>query len=447
MQLNSPETKVGLFSLTALFILFAVFYWLSGSEFFQKGYEMEAVFERIEDLRPGAPVKLQGVDVGRISRVYFEDYQVVVVMRIRPQYTIPRNTKAVIASAGVVGDKYLELIIVKSKEAEGAGNRIKGQSPYSMDQFYETAYAVIDSIKDIADSVKLLTNEQSINYLNNSIARIDRITANLEQLTGGPEVGQLVQNLTLAATELTQAGITANRFLTQIEANGDTAAKLQRTLANAEKIAENLDTFTAMMAKNSPEVELLVKDARQTLQTINKAVEHINQALEELSSDEKDQSQTKQNLKAALEAAGKLSRYASALEDFKIDNNVGAGHQDETGLIVNYRMDVNLNEKNMFQVGVEDIGAANLTTFQWGVKSPNHLLSRFGLYRNEVGLGLDYLPTSKLTLGVDLWDTESANVGLSSAYRFNEDWSLKLSASKNSDTTDQNWTIECWRKF
>ncbi len=446
MQLNSPETKVGLFSLAALFMLFAVFYWLNGSKFFQKGYELEAVFERIEDLRPGAPVKLQGVDVGRISRVYFEDYQVIVAMRIRPQYDIPRNTKAVIASAGVVGDKYLELIIVKSKETGGPGNRIKGQSPYSMDQFYETAYAVVDSIKEIADSVKMLTNEQSINYLNNSIARIDRITANLDKLTGGPEVRQLVQNLTLAASELNQASVTANRFLTQIDANGNTAAELHRTLANAEKIAENLDKFTAMMAENSPEVELLVKDARQTLQTINKAVENINQALEGLTSDGEEQPQTKANLKAVLDAAGKLSKYASALEDFTINNNVGAGHHDQTGLIFNYRMDVDLNKKDMIQIGVEDIGAANLTSFQWGVKSSN-TLSRFGLYRNEVGLGLDYLPTSKLSFGVDLWDAESANVGLSSAYHLSEDWSVKFSASKNIDTADQSWTVECWRKF
>jgi hypothetical protein len=166
----------------------------------------------------------------------------------------------------------------------------------------------------------------------------------------------------------------------------------------------------------------------------------------ESSTSGEDHSETKSNLKAALDAAGKLSKYASALEDFNIDNNVGAGYQDETGLIVNYRMDVNLNKKNMFRIGVEDIGVANLTSFQWGVKSPN-TLGRFGLYRNEVGLGLDYLPNSKLTFGADLWDTESANVGLSSSYRFNEDWSVKLSASKNIDTTDQSWTVECWRKF
>lgn len=446
MQLNSPETKVGLFSLTAIFILFGIFYWLNGSNLFQRGYELEAVFERIEDLRPGAPVKLHGVDVGRVSRVYFEDYQVIVVMRIRPQYTIPRNTRAVIASAGVVGDKYLDLIRVKSEATEIPGKRIKGQSPYSMDHFFETASGVIDSIKEIADSVKLLINEQSINYLNNSIARIDRITANLDQLTGGPEVQQLIQNLTLAASELTQASITANRFLTQIDANGNTAAELQRTLANAEKIAENLDKFTAMMAENSPEVESLLQEARRTLQSINQAVKNINHALEGLNSGEGDPSQTKQNLKAVLDAAGKLAKYASALEDFKIENNVGAGHQDETGLIVNYRMDVNLNKKNKLLIGVEDIGSENLTSLQWGIVSPN-TLGRFGLYRNEVGLGLDYLPSSKLSFGVDLWDTKSANVSLSSAYRFNDDWSVKLSASKNIETTAQSWTVECWRKF
>lgn len=445
MQIHSPETKVGLFTLFALIALFSVFYWLNGSKLFQSGYELEAVFDRIENLRPGAPVKLHGVDVGRISRVYFEDYKVIVAMRIRPQFDIPRNVKAVIASAGVVGDQYLELILLKPGEPEGKGNRIKGQSPYTMDQFYAAAYEVMDSIREIAQSVKALTNDQSISYLNSSIARIDRITANLEQLTGGPEVRQLIQNLTLATSELAQAGSTANRFLSQVEANGETAAELKRTLANAEKITANLDKFSAILAKNGPEVELLVKDARETLQTINKAVENINKAVRGLTG-EGDPSQVKQNIQAAAEAAGKISEYVAALEEFSVDNNIGVGHQDQSGLIVNYRMDVNLNKKNKVLLGVEDIGEANLTSFQWGVKSLS-TLSRFGLYRNEVGLGLDYLPTSNLTLGVDLWDTKSANLGLSSAYQFNEDWSVKFSASQNFDTTDRDWTVECWRKF
>ena len=446
MQINSPETKVGLFSLAALIALFAIFFWLSGSKLFQNGYELEAVFERIEDLRPGAPVKLQGVDVGRISRVYFDNYQVIVVMRVRPEFQIPENTKAVIGSAGVVGDKYLELIVLKPGEPLSPGNRIQGQSPYTMDQLYETAYEVIASVKEIADSVKLLTNEQSINHLNNSIARIDRITANLDQLTDGPEIHQLIQNLTLATSELAQVSNTANSFLTQIDANGNTAAGLQRTLANVERITANLDQFTAMMAQNSPEVESLMKDARQTLHTINQAVETINQALEGLTFGETDPSQTRQKIKSAVQAAGKISDYAAALEDFKVTNNVGAGHRDETGLTVNYRLDVNLNKKEKLLLGVEDIGAKNLTSIQWGVKSPT-TISRFGLYRNEVGLGFDYLPASNLNLGVDLWDTESTNIQLSSAYHINNDWSVKLSAAKNFDTTDQSWTIECWRKF
>lgn len=446
MQINSPETKVGLFSLTALIALFAIFFWLTGSKLFQNGYELEAIFERIEDLRPGAPVKLQGVDVGRISRVYFENYKVIVVMRIRSKFDIPRNTKAVIASAGVVGDKYLELILLKPGEPVSPGNRIQGQSPYTMDQLYESAYEVIASVKEIADSVKLLTNEQSINYLNNSIARIDRITANLDQLTGGPEIRQLIQNLTLTTSELAQAGNSVNSFLTQIGANGNTAADLQQTLANIEKSTANLDQFTAMMAQNSPEVELLMKDARQTLQNINQAVETINQALEGITSDEADPSQTEQKIKSAIQAASKISDYAAALEDFKVTNNVGAGHRDETGLTVNYRLDINLNKKEKLLLGVEDIGAENLTSVQWGVKSPN-TIGRFGLYRNEVGLGFDYLPTSNFNLGVDLWDIESTNIQLSSAYHLNEDWSVKFSAAKNLDTTDQSWTIECWRKF
>lgn len=446
MQIHSPETRVGLFTLVALAVFFAAFYWLNGAKFFQRGYEVEAVFERVEGLRPGAPVKFNGVDIGRINRVYFENYQVIVAMRIQPQFEIPRNTKAIIASAGLVGDKYLELVLTKPGEPVGEGNRIKGQSPYSMDQLFATANGAIESIKEIADSIKELTSEEQIGSLKRSIARINQITANLEHLTGGPEVRQLIRNLDLAVSELTRAGNTANRFLTELEANGETAAELKKVMANIEKITAGLDKFTAMMAANGPEVELLVRDARQALQTINKAVDNINKAIEGSASDEGDSTEVRSNLKAAVEAAGKISEYAASLNEFSINNNIGAGHQDETGLIVDYRMDIHLNKKKMLILGVEDIGEANLTSFQYGVKSLNSL-SRFGLYRDEVGLGFDYHPAQNITLGVDLWDTKSANLGLSSAYNINEDWSVKFSAFQNLDTEDRSWTVECWRKF
>lgn len=420
MQIHSPETKVGLFTLVALAVLFGVFFWLSGAQLFQRGYELEAVFERIEGLRPGAPVKFNGVDIGRINRVYFENYQVVVAMRIHPQFKIPGNTRAIIASMGLVGDKYLELVLSKPGEPVREGNRIQGQSPYSMDQLFATANEAIESIKDITDSIK--------------------------ELTGSPEVRQLVENLNRATLEFAKAGNTADRFLTELEANGETAAELKKVMANVEKITASLDKFTAMMATNGPELELLVQDARQTLQTINKAVNTINKAVEGLTSEDGSPSEVRQNLKAAVEAAGKLSEYVESLNEFRVDNNVGAGHQDETGLVVDYRMDVHLNKKNMFLIGVEDIGEANLTSFQFGVKSPSSL-RRFGLFRDEVGLGFDYQPTQNFIVGVDVWDTKSANLGLSTAYNFNADWSVKFSAFQNLDTTDRSWTLECWRKF
>jgi hypothetical protein len=338
------------------------------------------------------------------------------------------------------------LVITKAGEPVVADNRIKGESPYSMDQLFATANGAIESIKEIADSIKELTNEEQIGSLKNSIASINHITTNLENLTGSPEVRQLIRNLDLAVSELTQAGNTANRFLTELEANGETAAELKKVMANVEKITASLDKFTAMMAANGPEVELLVQDARQTLQTISKAVDNINKTIEGLTSDDGNPSEVRHNIKAAAEAAGKISEYVASLNEFSINNNIGAGHQDETGLVVDYRMDVNLNKKNMFLLGVEDIGEANLTSFQFGVKSPNSL-SRFGLYRDKVGLGFDYYPFSNLTFGIDVWDTKSSNLGLSSAYNLNENWSLKFSAFQNLDTSDQSWTVECWRKF
>ena len=159
MNLANSEMKVGIFSLVALISLFYLYMWLNGIQVFERGSQVEAAFDRVEGLRPGAAVKFSGVDIGRITKIYFDDNMVIVAMRINPGFEVPRSSKAMIGTSGVIGDKFLEIVPLKPDQPIPPGKRILGENLISMEQFYTTAYDVLNSLKEIASDIKTITSQ------------------------------------------------------------------------------------------------------------------------------------------------------------------------------------------------------------------------------------------------------------------------------------------------
>lgn len=76
------------------------------------GYKINAHFDNIGGLKVRAPVTIAGVQVGRVSDIYFDtsEYRAVVVLNISGKYnTLPQDTGASILTAGLLGEQYVGL--------------------------------------------------------------------------------------------------------------------------------------------------------------------------------------------------------------------------------------------------------------------------------------------------------------------------------------------------
>jgi phospholipid/cholesterol/gamma-HCH transport system substrate-binding protein len=74
------------------------------------GYAVTAKFTNIGDLKPGSPVTMAGVRIGRVESIKIDskDYKAAVVLRIEDQYSeIPEDSDASIQTAGLLGGKYV----------------------------------------------------------------------------------------------------------------------------------------------------------------------------------------------------------------------------------------------------------------------------------------------------------------------------------------------------
>ncbi len=78
---------------------------------FAETYPLTAKFANIGGLKVRAPVKSAGVVVGRVADIRFDHkhYKAVVTFHINECYRFPRDTFALILTAGLLGEQYIGL--------------------------------------------------------------------------------------------------------------------------------------------------------------------------------------------------------------------------------------------------------------------------------------------------------------------------------------------------
>lgn len=102
---------VGLFVLAGIGALAYLSISVGGFAFAQKGgLKVSADFNETGDLTVRAPVVIGGVRVGEVSRISLEpDFRACVEMNLDHTLKLPADTSAAIVTAGVLGDRYIEL--------------------------------------------------------------------------------------------------------------------------------------------------------------------------------------------------------------------------------------------------------------------------------------------------------------------------------------------------
>lgn len=73
------------------------------------GYTLQARFDNIGGLKPRAPVRSAGVNVGRVKTITLDPttYQAVATLEITRGVAFPKDSSAKILTAGLLGDQYV----------------------------------------------------------------------------------------------------------------------------------------------------------------------------------------------------------------------------------------------------------------------------------------------------------------------------------------------------
>jgi phospholipid/cholesterol/gamma-HCH transport system substrate-binding protein len=117
-QLKWSQLRVGITVIVASLVLALLLFLMSGTGgFFTKRITLVSYFDNAEGLRPGAPVRLSGVDIGNVAHIVIvpdKDKQltpVEVIMKVSMKYSfnLRRDTLASLETAGVLGETFMDM--------------------------------------------------------------------------------------------------------------------------------------------------------------------------------------------------------------------------------------------------------------------------------------------------------------------------------------------------
>lgn len=206
-QLMWSELKVGIFVLVGLFILAIAVFYVSGGGILGTKYRLTTYLPEVDGLATGAPVSLDGVQIGNVEAINLtphppdRDHSITLTLRVDKKYQndIRTDSNASLVTQGLLGDRYVTITRGLTGTPLPANGTLNGQEEAAMKEIVERGAdlmqnlgALTDDLKGIVDEVhngrgtlgKLMNDPTLYNNLNDTVTKIDAMATSIQQGQG-----------------------------------------------------------------------------------------------------------------------------------------------------------------------------------------------------------------------------------------------------------------------
>jgi len=308
-QLTWSELRVGLFVLVGLLILaFGIFY-VTGQGVWGPKYRLNTFLPEVAGLATGAPVRLDGVEIGNVDRITLvprehgktpdKMHNVEIGMRLdrRYQNDILTDSVATLVTEGLLGNRYVNIqrgytgVPLKDGQAVPGGEEkaIKEVVERSADVL-ANLQALSEQIQDIVGDVKkgrgsigkLLTDDQAYKHLNSILTKGDQIASTVQ--SGQGTIGKLVMTDEMS-NKVENTVDQVNTILADLRAQKGTLGKLlydptlydqaKEAISNGNAVIGDVRAGKGTLGKLATD-ETLYNKLRDTSSNLSEASSKLN---------------------------------------------------------------------------------------------------------------------------------------------------------------------------
>ncbi len=272
-QLRWAQLRVGLTVLFASITLAVLIFLMSGTTgLFTPKIKLFSYVDNASGLRVGAPVRLQGVDIGNVKEITVvpnppdKRYPVKIEMKVSSRYKqfLHKDSKTKLSTAGVLGETFVDIDSTGATAAMAHDEDVLGAQ----------------DVPDIQDVVR--STQSTLENLDVLLKRVDRIVAAVENAQGS--IGKLIYDKQLY-NNLNSSVQEFQAILNEVNSGEGTIGKLLKDEQMYQKANLALDRLNKTLddvQKGQGTVGRLIQDpalynnANQTIAKANQLMDKVN---------------------------------------------------------------------------------------------------------------------------------------------------------------------------
>lgn len=386
------EVKIGIFIAIALSIIAGFIFVVGdlGVLFRKRGYSLFVYYASASGLEKRAVVRMAGVKVGYVNDIRLKESKAEVQLNINHGINVPKESKATLASVGLLGEKHIEIIPGDAAEFCLPGDALEGIPPVSFDQMGTLLLAIGDEFREIGSTVsEMVGGEESKTNFQDTLRNLATFTEDLNEFFSAHK-GDISQGLE------------------------SSSQAIQKFEGRVEEVSKNIDELIFLLKdtveENRKDININLKSIQELIKSIEKSLKLLNESLEKINKGEGTlgklihQPDLYQRAEGAME---ELERVISPVSKFRFSGGIRTDYYEKSQDLKSYfTFGIWPTPKKYFlaQVIHDPFVDKLLYSVQggirWGPLSP-----RIGILESEVGGAVDfYLAKDKLRFSLEGFD-------------------------------------------
>ncbi|HTQ85175.1 MAG TPA: MlaD family protein [Candidatus Solibacter sp.] len=343
-QVTWTQLRVGLLTLVGLFLIMLGIFYVTGVQILGAKYQLRTYLPEVEGLTIGAPVRLDGVEVGNVDSIKIappaalgekgnRTRNVEVVMRVDKKFkdNITTESRASLVTEGFLGNRYVRITRGYEGVSVAAQGEVKGEEEVAMKNVVERGADLVQNLGVLAKDAqglvgglrkgqgslgKLINDDELYNHLNSSVTRLDQMLNTTQE--GKNSLGKLFASDEMY-NRVNKMVDRVDNVLAQIQEQKGTLGKLVYDPKVYDETREFIEKANAFMA-----------DVRAGKGSLGK-----------LTTDEKLYDNLRDSAESLREVTEKLSKgpgsFAKAVNDAQLYDNLTGLSGDLRLLIADFR--------------------------------------------------------------------------------------------------------------
>lgn len=199
---HSLESRLGIFFALVVVAGFVLLEVTGGFDIFRGGKEIRAHFNTVQDLKPGDPVKLGGVPVGRVKDIRIDGSKIEVVMQIREEAALRTDSTAIIRFTGLMGQNFVS-VDFGSEDAPMLANNALIQSKEQPD-----LSTILNQLDGVAEGVQNMTRSFSGEEFSKLLGPLTDLVKENQ-----PRITDILENVRLVSSRVAQGEGTVGKLI------------------------------------------------------------------------------------------------------------------------------------------------------------------------------------------------------------------------------------------